>query len=173
MPVTRKYTAAIEPIGLKRPGMIVVAPRKAAAKAGRRKLSCRSRVGRAERSCIEHARERADQARRPRTHPSAGGPRGCRSGARPATPSHEQQPPASGHELEDVEQQQAQGDAVNELKRDPEEPVDDDGRLIGWLEMPLIVWELLIQRTTPAMKVERPKRRDQRVDLQAGRRGRR
>ena len=39
MPVTRKYTAMIVPQGLNRPGLIVVPPRNAAAKAGKRKLA--------------------------------------------------------------------------------------------------------------------------------------
>ena len=62
MPVTRKYTAIVAPHGLKRPGEMLVAPRKHAANAGSRKVMPERRICRPGGPGIQHAGERSEQA---------------------------------------------------------------------------------------------------------------
>src|SRR5204863_3841120 len=80
----------------------------------------------AERAGVEHACEGADQAADDERTPAQ--PRDADAGeARdaPATP-YEQQSTPHGHELEDVEEDEPEGDAVVELERDSEEPLHHD-----------------------------------------------
>ena len=74
----------IVPHGLKRPGLTLVAPRKAAAKAGSRKVSPELRVRRRGGADVENAGRRAHRARADRSLPiEFGQPRSRSTAPRP------------------------------------------------------------------------------------------
>ena len=116
----------MRPTGLKRPGMMQVDPRKAAAKAGQLISDARHRVRRALSAGIEDASQSAEESRSDKAGDADAIGVDAAEARHFASATDEENAPADRGIFEQVPDKSREDDRVVELERNAEQPIDDD-----------------------------------------------